>query len=198
MRASGPCEQADTGRLDGRRRASCRRGTVGGWCAYFLQRSGAGRVVLLERSTLGQGASSRAAGIVRSQGGTPTAVRLAEWSRDLLPGPAARSWAIDSGFVARATSSPPSPRTMLPRPRRRWPCSRVSGLDVAGCDADEADPLNPTLRPGSPRAVPFSTTTATSTRPATCWPTRWRWPRPGCEVYEGRDFAGLVLAGGPQ
>src|ERR1700694_4653282 len=57
-------------------------GTVGGWCAYFLRRSGAGRVVLIERSTLGRGASSRAAGVVRAQGGTPTAVRLARWSMD--------------------------------------------------------------------------------------------------------------------
>ena len=68
------------------------------WCAVFLRRRGLHRVVLLEAATLGRGASSRAAGIVRSQGGTPTAVRLAEWSRRFYraqyeePG-------FDSGFV---------------------------------------------------------------------------------------------------
>ena len=56
-------------------------GTVGGWCAYFLRRSGLSRVVLIEKRTLGQGASSRAAGVVRTQGGIPWAVQLGEWSR---------------------------------------------------------------------------------------------------------------------
>src|SRR5215471_13227037 len=56
-------------------------GTIGGWCAYFLRRAGLDRVVLLEKGLLGQGASSRAAGVVRLQGGTPAAVRLGQWSR---------------------------------------------------------------------------------------------------------------------
>src|ERR1700684_1220044 len=56
-------------------------GTVGAWCAYFLRGAGLGRVVLIEKGQLGQGASSRAAGVVRMQGGTPEAVRLGVWSR---------------------------------------------------------------------------------------------------------------------
>src|SRR5882724_7638540 len=56
-------------------------GTIGAWCAYFLRQSGVGRVILLDKRTLGQGASSRAAGIVRTQGGTTWAVLLGEWSR---------------------------------------------------------------------------------------------------------------------
>src|SRR5580658_8120121 len=71
--AGGPMTTADAVVVGG--------GTVGAWCAYFLRRSGARRVVLIERAALGRGASSRAAGIVRSQGGTPTAVHLAEWTR---------------------------------------------------------------------------------------------------------------------
>ena len=57
-------------------------GTVGAWCAYFLRQAGLERVVLLEKGALGQGASSRAAGVVRLQGGTPEAVRLGRWSRE--------------------------------------------------------------------------------------------------------------------
>ena len=64
---------------------------------YSCAGAGSGRVVLLEAATLGQGASSRAAGIVRSQGGTPTAVRLAEWSRAFYR--ASTRPGIDSGFV---------------------------------------------------------------------------------------------------
>ena len=51
-------------------------GTVGGWGA-IPARAGRPGVVLVEARTLGQGASSRAAGMVRAQGGTETAVRLA-------------------------------------------------------------------------------------------------------------------------
>jgi glycine/D-amino acid oxidase-like deaminating enzyme len=38
-------------------------GTVGAWCAYFLRQAGLARVVLVEKGFLGQGASSRAAGM---------------------------------------------------------------------------------------------------------------------------------------
>jgi sarcosine oxidase, subunit beta len=57
-------------------------GTIGAWTAWFLREAGAGEVVLLERDTLGQGASARAAGMVRAQGGTEAAVRLGMFSRD--------------------------------------------------------------------------------------------------------------------
>jgi sarcosine oxidase, subunit beta len=50
-------------------------GTVGAWCACFLRQAGLRRVVLLEKGVLGQGASGRAAGVVRLQGGTPEAAR---------------------------------------------------------------------------------------------------------------------------
>ena len=85
-------------------------GTVGAWCAYFLRDSGLDRVVLLEKDRLGQGASSRAAGVVRTQGGTPWAVRLGEWSRRFYLSQA-DELGIDSGLhAARATCCPASPR----------------------------------------------------------------------------------------
>ena len=46
-------------------------GTIGGWASVFARERGAERVVVLEQGEAGQGASSRAAGIVRAQGGTP-------------------------------------------------------------------------------------------------------------------------------
>src|SRR5436190_12740786 len=55
-------------------------GTIGGWASTFAARDGAGRVVVIERGLAGAGASSRAAGIVRAQGGTPTTVALGRWS----------------------------------------------------------------------------------------------------------------------
>src|SRR4029453_11305581 len=55
-------------------------GTVGGWAPVFAKADGRGRVVVLERGLAGGGASSRAAGIVRAQGGTPATVALGRWS----------------------------------------------------------------------------------------------------------------------
>src|SRR6201999_678480 len=73
-------------------------GTVGAWCAYFLRQAGLGTVVLLEKGALGQGSSSRAAGVVRVQGGTPEAVRLGQWTRSFYLGQS-ESLGTDSGFV---------------------------------------------------------------------------------------------------
>src|SRR5215469_17241597 len=73
-------------------------GTVGAWCAYFLRAAGLDRVVLVEKDTLGQGASSRAAGVVRTQGGTECAVKLGEWSR-LFYLSQREVLGVDSGFI---------------------------------------------------------------------------------------------------
>ena len=73
-------------------------GTLGGWCAWMLRDAGLS-VVLVERETLGKGASSRAAGMVRAQGGTPPAVHLGLWSEEFYRSQPSRL-GIDSGFVA--------------------------------------------------------------------------------------------------
>ena len=61
-------------------------GTIGGWTSVFARDDGIGRVVVLERGLVGMGASSRAAGIVRAQGGTPATVALGRWSIDFYRG----------------------------------------------------------------------------------------------------------------
>ena len=65
-------------------------GTVGGWASVFAKADGVARVVVLERGLAGMGASSRAAGIVRAQGGTPATVALGRWSIDFYTRPAGR------------------------------------------------------------------------------------------------------------
>jgi choline dehydrogenase-like flavoprotein len=123
MQGSAVGDQADAIVIGG--------GTVGGWCAYFLRRSGLARVVLIEKRTLGQGASSRAAGVVRTQGGTPWDVQLDEWSRRFYLGQQ-DELGIDSGFTRRATCCRASPLTTSPRPASGWPCRRISGCGCAG------------------------------------------------------------------
>ena len=72
-------------------------GTIGGWASVFAAEDGVGRVVVLERGLAGMGASSRAAGVVRAQGGTPATVALGRWSIDFYRGQPER-FGTDSGF----------------------------------------------------------------------------------------------------
>jgi sarcosine oxidase subunit beta len=73
-------------------------GTIGGWASVFAAQAGAGRVIVLERGLAGMGASSRAAGVVRAQGGTPATVALGRWSIDFYRGQHT-AYGTDSGFL---------------------------------------------------------------------------------------------------
>src|SRR6187200_3495988 len=75
-------------------------GTVGAWTAALLAESGVANVVLLEAATLGDGASSRAAGMVRAQGGTETAIVLGMRTQDFYAASGDR-FPLDCGFVAQ-------------------------------------------------------------------------------------------------
>jgi sarcosine oxidase subunit beta len=122
-------------------------GTVGAWCAWFLRQAGLDRVVLLEKRTLGQGASSRAAGIVRTQGGTPWAVRLGEWSRRFYLSQAAEI-GIDSGFTPQGYVLPCFTPDDVTAARARLAMQAEQGLDARWLEPAELDALNPTLAPG--------------------------------------------------
>jgi sarcosine oxidase subunit beta len=122
-------------------------GTVGGWCAYFLRRSGLDRVVLVEKRTLGQGASSRAAGVVRTQGGTPWAVQLGEWSRKFYLGQHDEI-GIDSGFTPQGYLLPCFTEADVAAARVRMAMQNELGLSVRWLEPGQLDALSPTLTPG--------------------------------------------------
>jgi sarcosine oxidase subunit beta len=170
-------------------------GTVGAWCAYFLRRQGAGRVVLLEAATLGQGASSRAAGIVRSQGGTPTAVHLAEWSRAFYLSQH-DELGIDSGFVRQGYYIPAFTESDEATARGRLAMQQGLGLAVRWIDRAEADRLNPTLAPGVTRGGTFFDDDGYIHPPRNVLAYTVALAQSGVEVYEGVTFEGLVTAGG--
>jgi sarcosine oxidase subunit beta len=122
-------------------------GTVGAWCAYFLRRSGLDRVVLVERRTLGEGASSRAAGVVRTQGGTPWAVQLGEWSRKFYLRQQDEI-CIDSGFIQQGYVLPCFTAADVVAARERMAMQHALGLSVRWLEPGQLDTLNPTLAPG--------------------------------------------------
>src|SRR3954463_10911543 len=122
-------------------------GTVGAWSAGFPRRAGLERVVRLESTGRGRGASSRAAGMVRAQGGTETAVRLGMWTRDFYAGQHDHL-AIDSGFIAQGYCMPCFTDHEVAQAHERIAMQLGLGLDVSWIDADEFDALNPAVAPG--------------------------------------------------
>ena len=72
-------------------------GTIGGWASVFAAAGGVGKVVVIDKGLAGMGASSRAAGVVRAQGGIPATVTLGSWTIDFYRGQAA-AYGTDSGF----------------------------------------------------------------------------------------------------
>src|SRR6266851_5174236 len=122
-------------------------GTIGAWCAYFLRQAGLDQVIVLEKRTLGQGASSRAAGIVRTQGGTTWAVQLGEWSRRFYLSQQERL-GIDSGFTPQGYLLPCFTDADVAAAAGRMAMQTGLGLDVRWLEPAEVDELNPTLAAG--------------------------------------------------
>jgi sarcosine oxidase subunit beta len=122
-------------------------GTIGAWCAWFLRQAGLEHVVLLEAGSLGKGASSRAAGMVRAQGGTETAVRLGIWTRDFYA-EQRKHLAVDSGFVVQGYCMPCFTDAEVAQARERIAMQQGLGLDVWWIDAEEFDDRNPAVAPG--------------------------------------------------
>ncbi len=193
-------------------------GTVGAWCAYFLRQAGLPNVVLIEKGVLGQGASSRAAGVVRVQGGTPEAVRLGLWSRSFYLGQRAEL-GTDSGFVQQGYLLPCFKAAEAEAAHARIAMQRSLGLPVRWLSSDEVDAINPTMAPGCtlgasycdedgyitpPRNVAAYTAALLSSGVVVAEQTRFGGLCPGTSGTEVRTSRGpvsaglVVLAGGPQ
>jgi len=122
-------------------------GTVGAWTAVHLAERGVGRVVLLESATLGEGASSRAAGMVRAQGGTETAIRLGLRTQDFYRSTAER-FPLDCGFVAQGYLMPCFTEAEVAAAHERIALQRRLGLDVAWWSSADVDERGTGLAPG--------------------------------------------------
>ena len=169
-------------------------GTVGAWCAYFLRRSGLARVVLLEKRTLGQGASSRAAGIVRTQGGTPWAVRLGEWSRRFYLSQH-DELGIDSGFIPQGYVLPCFTSEDVAAARDRMAMQNAEGLSVRWLSTAELDALNPAMAPGLTLGGTFCAEDGYLTPPRNVTAYAVALATSGVQVREHVTFTGLAATG---
>ncbi len=169
-------------------------GTVGAWTAWFLRRAGLGRVVLLEAATLGQGASSRAAGMVRAQGGTPTAVRLGLFSRDFYAGQAAEL-GIDSGFVAQGYHMPSFTEAEVTQAHERIAMQQGCGLEVRWLSPEEFDAANVNVAPGRTMGASYAAGDGYIDPPRNVLAYTTALFTAGVEVRERTAMTGLVIEG---
>ncbi len=170
-------------------------GTVGAWCAYFLRDSGLDRVVLLEKDRLGQGASSRAAGVVRTQGGTPWAVRLGEWSRRFYLSQA-EMLGIDSGFTPHGYVLPCFTMADVSAAHERMVMQNSLGLDVRWLEPDDVDRMCPSMAPGKTLGATYCAQDGYLHPPRNVTAYAHALAVSGVRVLERISFTGLDVAGG--
>ncbi|HEX7823465.1 MAG TPA: FAD-binding oxidoreductase, partial [Mycobacterium sp.] len=101
----------------------------------------------LEASTLGDGASSRAAGMVRAQGGTETAIRLGLRSQEFYSASGDR-FPLDCGFVAQGYLMPSFTEAEVQQAHDRIALQRSLGLEVEWLSSDDLDARHTGLAPG--------------------------------------------------
>ena len=170
-------------------------GTVGGWAATFAAEAGLKRVVVLERGLVGGGASSRAAGIVRAQGGTPATVALGRWTIDFYRGQQAR-YGTDSGFrelgylILAVTARDERDG------RARVAMQRTAGLDVSWLSAAEARVVNPTLAEAGHRGGSYAATDGAIDPPRNVLAYSLAIQRGGVDLRERTAFEGLRIERG--
>jgi sarcosine oxidase subunit beta len=191
-------------------------GTVGAWCAYFLRQAGVENVVLIEKGVLGQGASSRAAGVVRVQGGTPEAVRLGQWSRAFYLRQR-DELGTDSGFTQQGYLLPAFTPAEVDAAQARLAMQRSLGLPVRWLTSAEVDAVNPALAPGATLGASYCAEDGYITPPRNVSAYTAALVATGVTIAERTRFAGLspdgrsvrtsrgdiatgrvILAGGPQ
>jgi sarcosine oxidase subunit beta len=171
-------------------------GAIGGWASYFARSSGAGRVVVVDKGLAGMGASSRAAGVVRAQGGTPETITLGTWSIDFYRRQR-DELGTDSGFrelgyLLLATSARDEAEG-----RSRVELQRATGLqDVRWVSAHEARKLNPTLAVDGYRGAAYRPTDGYVDPPRNVRAYSLAMERAGVELREGTEVVGVTMAPG--
>jgi sarcosine oxidase subunit beta len=169
-------------------------GTVGAWTACLLAEEGRS-VVLLEADTLGSGASSRASGMVRAQGGTEAAIRLGMFSREFYATQRDR-YPLDSGFVAQGYLMPCFTDAEVAAAHDRVALQRSLGLDVEWWDGDEVDHRATGLATGATLGASYAAGDGYIDAPRNVLAYTAALVALGVEVREHRSFTGLRVEGG--
>src|ERR1700737_2993686 len=165
-------------------------GTIGGWASFFARRHGAGRVIVIDRGRAGEGASSRAAGIVRAQGGTPTTVTLGRWSIEFYRGQQAMLGA-DSGFRELGYLILAMSDAEVVTGRERVAMQRKAGIHARWVEPDEAVQLNPCLAVGAFKGASYLAIDGCIDPPRNVRAYSLAMQQAGVELREHTSFLGL-------
>jgi glycine/D-amino acid oxidase-like deaminating enzyme len=165
-------------------------GTIGGWASVFARQAGAKKVVVLEREVAGIGASSRAAGMVRAQGGTPDTVRLGQWSIDFYDRQP-NSGFVGRGYVILAVTADDERAA-----KERIVMQRDVGLDARWVDAGEVRTLIPAMAETGYRGGSYVPTDGWVDPPRNVRAYSLAMQRAKVELREGVSFTGLRTRGG--
>jgi sarcosine oxidase subunit beta len=168
-------------------------GTIGGWASVFARADGVGRVLVVERGLAGMGASSRAAGIVRAQGGTPATVALGRWTIDFYNRQQA-AYGTDSGFHELGYLILAVTEDDERAGRERVAMQRAEGLDVEWLDAAQAAAKAVTLAAEGHRGGSYVATDGAIDPPRNVRAYSLAMQGAGVELREGTTFTGLQTA----
>jgi sarcosine oxidase, subunit beta len=166
-------------------------GTVGGWASVFARDAGLRSVIVLERDRAGQGASSRAAGMVRAQGGSPDTVRLGMWAIAFYERQR-EHYGTDSGFVARGYVILATTAAEERAAHDRIAMQRVVGLDARWVDAPGVRRLIPAMAEGGFRGGSYVATDGWIDPPRNVRAYSLAMQRSGVQLREGTTFLGLL------
>jgi sarcosine oxidase subunit beta len=170
-------------------------GTVGAWTAVLLAESGVPNVVLIEARTLGDGASSRAAGMVRAQGGTETAIRLGLRTQEFYAASGDR-FPLDCGFVAQGYLMPCFTDAEVAQAHERIALQRTLGLEVEWLSGAGIDDRQTGLAPGVTLGASYAPGDGYIDAPRNVLAYTAALTACGVDVRERCTFTGLRTAGG--
>ncbi len=136
------------------------------------------------------GASSRAAGIVRAQGGTPTTVALGRWSIDFYRGQLARL-GTDSGFRELGYLIFAETAEEARVGRERVAMQKAAGIDAHWLEPDAALELNHELARGSFVGASYLATDGCIDPPRNVLAYSLAMQQAGVELREHTTFVGL-------
>lgn len=171
-------------------------GTLGGWGSVFAREDGAGRVVVLDAGLAGQGASSRAAGIVRQQGGIPATVALGRWTVGFYRSQADR-YGTDSGFRQCGYHLLAVSEWEAADGRERVAMQRAAGLEVEWHEPAAVAARNPTIDPATIAGASWCETDGYIDPPRNVRAYSLAMLRRGVELRERTPVTGVLVQGTP-
>ncbi|RDH77287.1 FAD-binding oxidoreductase [Mycolicibacterium moriokaense] len=170
-------------------------GTVGAWTAVMLAERGLGHVVLLEALTLGDGASSRAAGMVRAQGGTEAPIVLGMRTQEFYKASGDR-FPLDCGFVAQGYLMPCFTDAEVRQAHDRIALQKSLGLNVEWKSGSDIDDMNTGIAAGATLGASYAPGDGYIDAPRNVLAYTAALTAHGVEVRERCKFTGLRTSGG--